>query len=164
MKKKSNRLSKSSNKKPKSIMGFLDGVLGDKGPLQFPSSTKDWLAEWVWLFALIGAIVWGVLLLITIPAVFGLGSTLSGQAAAAGNINFFFTLGLELLFLVVRVILLVIAIPWLKEKKYGGWFLIFLAEIVLIASYLSSFNIIAAIASGIIGFYFLFQIRSRFNK
>ncbi len=149
-----------NSKNSTGVMSALDNVFGDKGPLQLPKPIKDWVAEWVWLFALIGVVIRGFGLL----TLLGLGAVFSGVAASTGTFSFFSTIGFGIVFLAAEGILLLISIPGLKHKKLLGWDFAFYAEVVAIVGNLLNLNVIGAIISAIIGFYFLFQIRSRFRK
>lgn len=128
--------------------------------MQLPNSTKDWIARWAWFFALIGVIIRGFGLL----TLLGLGAVFSGLAASTGSFSFFSTLGFGIIFLSVEGLLLLISIPGLKNMKLGGWNFAFYAELVAIVGNLLSFNFFGAVIAAIIGFFFLFQIRSRFSK
>lgn len=149
-----------NSKNSTGVMSALDNVFGEKGPLQLPKPVKDWVAEWVWVFALIGVVIRGFGLL----TLLGLGAVFSGVAASTGAFSFFSTIGFGIVFLAAEGILLLISIPGLKHKKLLGWDFAFYAEVVAIVGNLLNLNVIGAIISAIIGFYFLFQIRSRFRK
>lgn len=149
-----------NSKNSTGVMMALDKVFGDKGPLQLPKSVKDWVAEWVWVFALIGVIIRGFGLL----TLLGLGAVFSGVAASTGTFSFFSTIGLGIVFLAAEGILLLISIPGLKHKRLLGWDFAFYAEVVAIVGNLLNLNVVGAVVSALIGFYFLFQIRSRFRK
>jgi hypothetical protein len=142
------------------IIQFLDGLFGDKGPVQLPSSTKSWIAKWAWVFALIGVVIRGFGLL----TLLGLGAVFSGLAASTGTFSFFSALGLGILFLATEGGLLLISLPGLKNRKLMGWNFAFYAEMVAIVGNILNFNLIGAVIAAVIGFFFLFQIRSRFSK
>lgn len=162
MSRKSPKSSKSSSSsKPSSgVMQALDNFFGDKGPVQLPKSVKVWIAKWAWLFALIGVVFRGFGLL----TLLGLGAVFSGVAASTGSFSFFSAIGLGILFLAAEGLLLLISIPGLKNQKMNGWNFVFYAEIVAIVGNILSFNLYGAVISAVIGFFFLFQIRSRFSK
>lgn len=145
---------------PKGIMDSLDKIFGDRGPVQLPVAAKDWIAQYAWIFVLIGVIIRGLGIL----ALLGLGFAFSGLAAATGTFSFFSAVGLGLLFLIGEGLLLLISIPGVKARKLSGWTLVFYAEVLAIIGNLLSLNIIGALISALIGFFFLFQIRSRFSK
>ncbi len=158
--KKRSKIHSWNSKNSAGIMNALDNIFGDKGPLQLPKSAKDWVAEWVWLFALIGVIIRGFGLL----TLLGLGAVFSGVAASTGTFSFFSTIGFGIVFLAAEGILLLISIPGLKHKKLLGWDFAFYAEVVAIVGNLLNLNVVGAAISAVIGFFFLFQIRSRFKK
>lgn len=160
MSKKSSKNSKKSSEPVLGILQSLDAIFGNKGPVQLPNSTKDWIAKWAWFFALIGVIIRGFGLL----TLLGLGAVFSGLAASTGSFSFFSTLGLSIIFLSAEGLLLLIATPGLKNMKIGGWNFAFYAELVAIVGNLLSFNLLGAVIAAVIGFFFLFQIRSRFSK
>jgi hypothetical protein len=159
-KKESTQSNSSGSKQAAGVMGALDGIFGDKGPVQLPVGAKDWIAKWAWVFALIGVIIRGFGLL----TLLGLGAVFSGLAASSGTFSFFSSLGFGILFLAAEGVLLLISIPGLKNMKLSGWNFAFYAEIVAIVGNLLSFNIFGAVIAAVIGFFFLFQIRSRFSK
>jgi hypothetical protein len=150
----------SRNNTNNGLIQALDNLFGDKGPIQLPKVTKAWIAKWAWVFALIGVIIRGFGLL----TLLGLGAVFSGIAASYGSFSFFSSLGFGILFLAAEGLLLLISLPGLKHQKLHGWNFAFYAEMVAIVGNILSFNIVGAVISALIGFYILFQIRSRFTK
>jgi hypothetical protein len=55
------------------------------------------------------------------------------------------------------------AIPGLFARKATGWRFMYWAQLVGVVSNLASLNIMGAIIGAIIGFYFLFQIKSHYK-
>lgn len=148
-----------SSKSSGDMMGMLDKWFGSGSPVQLPANVKDWIAKYAWVFALIGVILRAFGLL----TIFGLGLAFSGLAAATGSFSFFSAVGIGLILLTVEGVLLLVAIPGLKNQKMSGWKFAFYAEVVGVVGSLISLNIIGAVIAFIIGFYFLFQIRAHFK-
>lgn len=107
-------------------------------------------------------------LVLTIPAIlvlFGLGSVATMLAPMGGvqTVTGLPTMWLGIVLLIPVVILEAMAIPGLFARKATGWRFMYYAQLVGVVSNLASLNIMGAIIGAIIGFYFLFQIKSHYK-
>lgn len=64
---------------------------------------------------------------------------------------------------IVSSALTLVAFPKLRARVYQGWRLLALAEVVNIAASVLALDFIGAILSFLIGFYFLFEIKSYYK-
>lgn len=139
---------------------------------RLPKEVTKFLADWAWLFTLIGVIV-GVVGIISLLSIAFLGTALLSQAVGVvgAGIGIIATVGLivSLLFSIVILYLEAMAINPLKDKKKKGWDYIYWAMLLNIASAVVSavltLNFIGLIYSAIfvvIGVYILFEVRSYF--
>jgi len=71
---------------------------------------------------------------------------------------------LALAFLLAGEVLWGLAIPGLFKQTRRSWQYLFWGELLNCVYNLISFNFVSLIVGGLIGFYFLFQIRDRFTK
>lgn len=153
----SSKSSKSSSA-PKDVMGFLNYYLVDKAPFQLPEGLKKWIVKYLpWINL--------VLLVLFLPAllfIFGLSlallpaSTVDGVRATTG-------FGLATLALVVQVGLMIAALPGLFGRRRIGWTLLFYGDVLNLAYSILNGNIFSAVIGAVVGFYFLFQIRSYYK-
>lgn len=79
-----------------------------------------------------------------------------GLGAAAGGI-IGAVLGL------VSSVLMLLAFPGLRDRKMVGWKYSFYGELTSVISSLVAFNLVGAVVGALIGFYFLFQIKSYYH-
>jgi len=143
------------------LTNTLDEYLGKKAP-QLPDNIKQTLVNFSpWL-----ALIAGVLGVLSALTVFGIGSVFSpfalyGGPKFAGSYFSLFTFSSILLG--VTGVLNLMAITPLRAKKERGWNLLFYAELIWIASYLIQFDLVNVVVGGLIGLYFLFQVRPYFK-
>ncbi len=147
----------------------LNEILVKNAPVQLPENVRKWLAEYVWIFALIG-LVFGVFSVLGILAVLGL---VSSVGVVIGATQYVFFAWISLFALIAYLVVLGMAVPKLKNKQAGGWDLIFYGELawfvysVLYAlSYIGAgaiFNLLWNIIGLVVSLYFLFQVRSYFK-
>ncbi len=151
------KVSSSSNQ---DTMAMLDKTFGSGSSVQLPKEAKDWIAQYAWIFAVLGAVfqALGVLGLLGLGAMFG------PLAAVTGTFSFFSVVGIGALVLGLNAVLLFLAVPGLKAMRADGWKYAFYAEVVGIVGSLLSYNFVGAVVSAVIGFFILFQIRDRFKK
>ena len=139
-----------------------------KAPFQLPESARKWIADYAWIFALVGLVL-GVLSFFPLLAVVGLVSTF-GVAVGAGFAVLMAWLSLAVL--LGYLVVLAIAVPKLKNKQPMGWDLCYYSTLFFFAYDVLnwvrypagivglSWNAIGTAA----GLYFLFQVRSYFKK
>ncbi len=151
---------KKTNGAPSDVMGFLNYYLVEKAPFSLPQGVVDVLVK----FAPIASIILGVLAAFGALAVFGLSSLLGpfvllgGGAGALGNAF------LSAIFLGIIAVMYFMAYPGLKARKMSGWTLMFYIETLYILSDLVNVRIASAVLSAVVGYYFLFQVRSAYKK
>lgn len=166
------------------ILGQLEKVLDKwlrtiKLP-HLPAAFQKWLSENIWWLVAIGAIVSGITVLVALSGLFG------GIAALQVSSSFLVTTAiatwalvdviLVLAFAIVNTIVLGLAVSPLREKKKGGWDLLFIALLLNIVRIVVNL-VISLLVLNIFGFifglifgaivvtasaYFLFEIRSHF--
>lgn len=144
----------------KNLTKFLDVYYAKlpalpKGATEFIVSIAPWLA-----------LVFGVLAILSGIAAFGFLSVLSPFAAVAGATQYAFTGLLAALVLVVQGAVELLAFPSLKSRKVRGWNLMFLSLLLMVVSsvfYLSVFGVVQSLIGLLIGYYFLYQVKSYYK-
>ena len=144
----------------KNLTKFLDVYYAKlpalpKGANDFIVSIAPWLA-----------LVFGVLAILSGIAAFGFLSVLSPFAAVAGATQYAFTGLLAALVLVVQGAVELLAFPSLKSRKVRGWNLMFLSLLLSVVSsvfYLSVFGVVQSLIGLLIGYYFLYQVKSYYK-
>lgn len=155
----------------KSLEAKLDEVFVKNAPYQLPAGLKKWIGEYAWILALIGAVLGG-LAFIGLLGVLGLASVVATAAGAGGYVLFAW---LALIVLGIEVMLLVMAVGPLKEKKKRGWDLLFYSQLISIVFTLFNwlqgsnfasnvFSLVWNLIWIVIGLYLLFQVRSQFSR
>jgi hypothetical protein len=126
-----------------------------KGVNDFIVSVAPWLA-----------LIFGVLGLISGLAAFGVLAVLSPFAMVAGAGKYAFTGPLMAIVLVVQSVIELWAFPSLKARKVRGWNLIYWSILLSVVSSvfsLSVFSILSAIIGALIGYYFLYNVKSYYK-
>ncbi|MBH2007007.1 hypothetical protein I8H83_00180 [Candidatus Saccharibacteria bacterium] len=147
----------------------------NKGLPKLPKGLTKWLADYGWLLVLIGVVLSVLSLFTVVPALLtalGILSLVGAQYGIFGyGLDLFGWLSaiLSIVNLLIVIYLEAVAISPLKDKKYRGWELIFIASLVSIT--LGAIGSIITLALGsllvtlvfyAIGLYFLFQVREHF--
>jgi hypothetical protein len=156
-------------------------VLGwAKNVPHLPAAGQKWLGENVWWIVLVGAIISGIAVLISLAGIFTLISLIGATSSAYYVIGSSYTsLSLvsaliSFVFLVANGILLAIAVKPLQNMQKKGWVLLFMALLIealsVVVHAVLSFSIVAFIidiifgAVGLaIGAYFIFEIHGQFG-
>lgn len=151
-----------------SLENKLDEVLVKNAPFQLPESLRKWIADYAWVFALVGFIFGVLSILLFLPAL-GFVSVVGTVANAS---RFLLASWIAFAVLVGYVILLGVAISKLKNMQKSGWDLIFYSALFFmvynVIAWLqypnagSFFGLLWNIAWGVLGLYIIFQVRSRF--
>lgn len=161
------------NKLETTIAGWVKNVP------HLPVAGQKWLAQNVWWIALVGAILTGISLLISIGGLFTLialiGSAASYYYIAGAAVNSWSIVSaiVGLVILALRGLLLALSVQPLKALQKKGWTLLFLTWLLNVVSVvlgailtLSVFGFIIGILFGAIGIvisgYFLFEIHGQF--
>ena len=148
----------------------------NKGLPQLPPDWKNWLAQYAWVFALIGAVVGAILVLVLINTVLFVTAVVTttdtlGYIVQQPAHHYVALAWLALVVLVGYVAVLAISVPKLKAMLKSGWNLSFYSALFFLGYdiffWLQSpgavFNLIGNLIGAAIGFYFLFQIREKFT-
>lgn len=151
---------KKTNGAPSDVMGFLNYYLVEKAPVTLPKGVVDFLVK----FAPIASIVLGIFAAFGALAVFGLSSILSPFVLLGGGASALGSAFLGAIFLAITAVLYFMAYSGLKDRKMSGWNMLFYIETLYIISDLVNVRIASAVLSAVVGYYFLFQIRARYNK
>lgn len=150
----------------------LNEVLVKNAPVQLPENIRKWIATYAWAFSLIGC-VFGVFTILPLLAILGVASVfVTTTVVGAGHLVLFSWIAL--LVLIGYVVLLGIATPKLKRLEKSGWDLIFYSAIFFlvydIVGWLqyprigAFFGLLWQLAWAVVGFYFIFQVRSYFKN
>ena len=140
---------------PKDIIGFFDFYFVKKAPFQIPEQGRELIVKW-------GPWITVVLIALTLPLILvllGFGTAFipfGGYAYATG-------FGLGAIFLIVYFGLMIAALPGLFARKMSGWRLMFYAELSALVHSLLILAIVSGIIGALIGFYILFQIRTKYS-
>ena len=138
-----------------SLIPMMEGWF--KGLPKLPASVVDFLvmiAPWL-------ALIFGILGVLGTLAALGI-LTAFAPLAMMGNVQGYGVGYIVILGGLISSVLGIIAFPGLNAKKIGGWNLLFWSEIVSIVASVLSISIGGVIGT-IIGFYILFQIKSRYK-
>ena len=125
------------------------------GATDFIVSVAPWLA-----------LIFGVLAILGGIAAFGLLSVLSPFAAVAGAGQYAFSGVLASLVLLVQGVIELMSFSPLKARKERGWDLMFLSLVLGVVSslfYLNVFTVVSSIFWSLVGYYFLYQVKSHYK-
>ena len=103
-----------------------------------------------------------VMLAPVVLGVLGLGSLLM-PLSFLGGVGFGVSHVVTLVLTVVLLVMEALALPGLFKRAKNGWTLMFYASLVSIVSGIFSGGILNTIVSTLIGWYFLFQIKSYYK-
>ncbi len=153
----------------KQLENKLNQLFVEKAPFQLPESARKWIAQWAWLFAVVGLII-GIMAFFPLLAGLGLISTF-GVVFASGR--FWALAWLSLIAMAAYLVVLGIAIPKLKARQAQGWNLIYYAtlayfayDVVYALSYVTAASVMGLFWNLIwlvVSLYFIFQVRSQFK-
>lgn len=149
----------------------LEEVFVTRAPVQLPTVTRQWLAEYAWVFALVAA-VFGLFL--GLPVLFALVGIAGMLGAATGAGNAVVLAWLSLFAVMAYTALLIVAVPKLRAREKSGWNLILIGTLlwfcfdVLNDLLLFRIGSLFAIAWTVVitgaSLYFIFQIREYFTE
>lgn len=104
-----------------------------------------------------------VMLMPLVLAAFGLSAIALPFSYLGGvRVGFAYTVGLVFTFGVILLELM--AIPGLFKRQQKAWRLIFYSVLLGLVQQLTRLDLIGAVISGAISFYFLFQVKSKYTK
>lgn len=128
-----------------------------KAPFQLPAGVKEFIVAFGPWFALVGIVISLPLIL----AAIGLGAILAPFALLGGaNAT---TFGVGTIFSLGGFVLEAMALPGLFKRKKAGWNLLFYSSIVSVVGTLVALNLVGAVLNAVIGWYFIFQVRSMYK-
>ncbi len=147
----------------------LNEMLVKKAPFQLPENARKWIAEYAWVFALVGLVL-GIMGALSLLTILGFVSTF---ATVVGATKYMFFAWISLLALVAYLIVIGMAVPKLKNKEARGWDLIFYSELAYFGycalyalSYIGAgaiYTLFWNLVGLVISLYFIFQVRSQFK-
>lgn len=147
----------------------LNELLVTKAPFQIPENARKWIAQYAWIFALVGLVL-GVLAFFPLLAAVGFISTFGTAVGAGGYVAMAWV---SLLVLLGYLVVLGIAIPKLKAMQPVGWNLVYYSTLFFFAydvfnwlrypNFGSSFGLIWNVAATVVALYVIFQVRSYFK-
>ena len=153
----------------KELENKLNEALVKNAPFQLPEKARQWIADYAWVFALIG-LVFGLLAVLPLLAVLGFASTLT---TALGVQHTLALAWVSFFALLAYLVVLGISVPKLKAKQALGWDLMyystlayFVYDVVYALSYFGAsavFNLIWSIVGLVVSLYVLFQVRDKFK-
>ncbi|KKP80802.1 MAG: hypothetical protein UR81_C0016G0015 [Candidatus Levybacteria bacterium GW2011_GWB1_35_5] len=126
-----------------------------KGATDFIVNIAPWLS-----------LIFGVLSILVGVSAFGFLAVLSPFAAVAGAGAYAITGLLSSLVLLVQGVIMIVAFPSLKKRGQRGWNLLFWSLILSVVSSVLSLNVFGVVQSvvgALIGYYFLYQIKSYYK-
>ena len=137
----------------------LEPIFTEKLPA-FPDNVKDILVQVAPWLALLSAILGGLSFLTLI----GLGSFVSAVSIGVGAYGSTWQMWVSILALGAMAILGAMAFRPLQNKEKKGWNLMYWSTLISVASNILSFSFVAAIIGGFIGFWILFQLKSKYTN
>lgn len=156
----------------KVILGWLKDVP------HLPRSARRWLGTNMWIFAIVGSILFGIVVLSLIGTLFSslsiLGTPEMGYYASSNYIGFaIINAAVSLVFIAIMTFLTIASVRPLKEKQKAGWVLLYFSWIFwvlfTVVSSVLTLNIVSIIGNLVLGaviagvaMYFLFEIHGEF--
>ncbi len=135
-------------------MAALDGLLGNRAPIQIPGKLKFLMAKFGhWL-------VIGLMVLVLPGQLISLGWR-AGMLpfASMGGTDSTLQVAFALATLLFLIVMLIMALPGLHGRKVIGWQLLMLCNVINMAYGLLNGGIVGPILGLVIGLYVLFQVR-----
>lgn len=126
-----------------------------KGATDFIVSVAPWLA-----------LIFGILAILGGVAAFGILSFVSPFAAVSGAGQYAITGLIASLVLLVQGVVELLAFSPLKARRQKGWDLLFVSLLLSVVSsifYLNAFTVISSVFWALVGYYFLYQVKSHYK-
>lgn len=149
----------------KNLLGQLEAVLDEYMVTKAPFALPDGLKEFLVKVSPYLVIIFAVLTLPLIFAVLGFSTALAPLGMMGGyglGYGWGFSMIVSLIVAALTLVLYVMAVPGLFKRTHGAWHLLFYASIVSLIGSIFSFNIIGGIIGAVIGWYILFQLKSKY--
>lgn len=116
-----------------------------------------------WREVLVKIAPWLVLIFGILGVLGGLAALGVSPVATFGGVNYGTKLLIAGVFTLVSSVLMLMAFPGLKARKYQGWRLFFWSEVVSVVASIISLDLVGAVLGFLIGFYILFEIKSHYK-
>lgn len=152
-----------------SLEKFFDDMLVKKAPFQIPEKARKWIAEYAWIFALIGLVI-GIFGFLSLLSLLGLFSVF---IAAVGGTGYVALAWLSLIVLGCYLLVLGISIPKLKAKQLLGWKLTYYSLLFFVVYSVldffaqphtaAFFGFVWDVIWIVVALYVLFQVRGHFT-
>jgi hypothetical protein len=143
-------MAEATDQAPKDLIGMLDYYLVKKAPFQIPDNIKELIVKFGPWIALI-------LMVISIPFIL-LGLGVGAVAVVGGSM-----LLPAMIVSCIAFVMKAIALPGLFARKMSGWTMLFYSQLVSMLSSLLMMSFFGLIIGGLITFYVMFQVRSKYN-
>jgi hypothetical protein len=124
----------------------------------FPENIKELLVQIAPYFAILIAVLGGLAVL----TLMGMSSSIGIAMEAYGGSSW--RMWLSILSAGASAVFCVMAFKPLQSKQKKGWDYMWYVSLISLASNVLSFNFIGAIIGGLIGFWILFQIKSKYTS
>ena len=143
-------MAEATEQAPKDLIGFLDYYLVKKAPFQIPDNVKELIVKFGPWIALI-------LMVLSIPFILlGLGIGAAGVVVGSMLLP-------AMILSCIAFVMKAIALPGLFARKMSGWTMLFYSQLVSMASSLLLLSFVGLIIGGLITFYVMFQVRTKYN-
>jgi len=137
----------------------IEKIVLSKSIPALPDNVKEIIVKLAPWFAAISMFM----LLPLILAAFGL-SAIALPFSYLGGMGMGFGYTLNLIFAFGMIVLELIALPGLFKRKESAWRLMFYSTLLSLVQQLFRFDIVGLVIGGAIGFYILFQVKSKYTK
>lgn len=153
----------------KELENKLEEVFVKKAPFQLPENARKWIAEYAWIFALVGVVL-GAMAFFPLLALTGLVSS-AGVIVGAGL--YVLTAWLSLAIMLGYLVVLAIAIPKLKAMQRSGWQLVYYSALFFLVygvlnalsyGFFALMSLVWNVAIAVVELYIIFQVKSKFTK
>ncbi len=116
-----------------------------------------------WRETLVNVLPWLVLVFGVLGVLAGISALGVSPIAALGGVRGGAQLMLSGVALIAGSVLMLLAYSQLRVKAYKGWRLLVLGQAIYVVSQVLSFDLVGAALSFLVGFYFLFEIKSYYK-
>ncbi len=155
---------------------WLYSITVTKAPYQLPKNAKDFIVKYgPWITLVLGillalTVVPGLIAALALTSYTATYGGLYGATLAGGVVGPIFYL--SLIFLVIQLIIMFVSIPMLLKRRRIGWQLVFYSSVIsLVYTVFNSFSygilnfgsLVVGLIGALIGWYFIFQIRSYYT-
>ncbi|MFZ2200065.1 MAG: chromate transporter [Microgenomates group bacterium] len=143
----------------KTLETEIEKVVLSKSIPALPDNVKELIVKISPWFAAISMIM----LLPLILAAFGI-SAVALPFSYLGGLHMGFGYTISLVFTFGMIVLELMALPGLFKRKESAWRLMFYSTLLSLVQQLFRFDVVGLLIGGVIGFYILFQVKSKYTK